>query len=271
MRIAHLTPPSAAYLVPDPAELPGHEDVTVENVMIRVEVPLATDPARLVLKDLVYVDSALQAVADGFDGIFVNTVADYGIDLIRGTVDVPAVGAGEASVAEAVSLAPTFGIVTVWPSSTQIYYDRVLAATGAADRCRSTRFVLEETELAGLGGGAGVMAAAHDPDSSVAARVLAVARDAVDRDGAESIVLGCSCMTRLTSYLAAELPVPVVDPRATGFAATVAAARAGRTSVEANPDTVARIRAAVDVWAGMGDSVTTAWADDCGDVCATVA
>lgn len=141
MRIAHLTPASAGYLIPGPEQCPP--GTTVENVFVRVEVPLATDPARLTLKDLVYVDAAVAAEAEGFDAIFVNTVADYGVGLIRGTVDVPTVGAGEAGIAAALAVAPTFSIVTVWPASTQIYYDRVFAATGTGDRCRSTRFVLD--------------------------------------------------------------------------------------------------------------------------------
>ncbi|GAA1518719.1 aspartate/glutamate racemase family protein [Nocardioides humi] len=266
MRIAHLTPPSATYLIPERSTWPA--DVTVEDVLVRVDVPLATDPARLTIKDLVYVDAAVTAERAGFDAIFVNTVADYGVDLIRGTTALPTAGAGESSIAAALSAAPSFGIVTVWPSSTQIYYDRVLAATGTAASCTGTRYVLEEPELGEHGGGAGAMAAAHDPGSPIAARVLATALRTVEEDGAASIVLGCSCMSRLTPMLREALDVPVVDPRHTGFEATVAAARAPRAEVAVNPDTTARIVAAVDVWQQLGDSVTSAWDEECGDACA---
>ncbi|TYL55506.1 hypothetical protein FXB39_04010 [Nocardioides sp. BGMRC 2183] len=265
MRIAHISPPSATYLSPEADQIPA--GVTVEDVLVRVEVPLATDPARLTMKDLVYLDAAITAEKGGFDSIFVNTVADYGVDLIRGTVDVPVTGAGEAGIAAALDRAPTFAIVTVWPSSTQIYYDRVLAATSTAGRCTSVRFVLEESELAEHGGGAGVMAAVDTPDSPTAERVLGVARRAV-ADGAASIVLGCSCMSRLTPSLQAALPVPVIDPRAAGFAASVAAVRTDQAPVIPNRDTVARVIAAVDVWAELGDSVAGGWAEECGDACA---
>lgn len=115
------------------------------------------------------------------------------------------------------------------------------------------------------------MAAVHDAGSSVAERVLQVARSAVEQDGADSIVLGCSCMTRLTEGLQSALDVPVIDPLLAGFAATQRAADAPREPLVVNQDTRDRIHAAVDVWAAMGDSTSTAWVDDCGDVCATVA
>lgn len=133
------------------------------------------------------------------------------------------------------------------------------------------RFVLDEQELSDMVGGPGVLQVVRDPATLVAERILAVARDAVENDGAESIVLGCSCMTKLTPMLQEALPVPVVDPRRAGFLAAIAAVDEPSRGVEVIPDTWARITAAVDVWAEMGDSITSAWADDCGDVCATVA
>ena len=45
---------------------------------------LATDPVRLVMKDLVHLKGALRAERGGFDVVFLNMVADDGIDLMRG-------------------------------------------------------------------------------------------------------------------------------------------------------------------------------------------
>jgi hypothetical protein len=83
--------------------------------------------------------------------------------------------------------------------------------------------------------------------------------------------------------------VPVVSPLSAGHQAAEraaradGAARAGRaaragvvTRPAPNPDTVARVLAAVDAMAPMGASVTSAWAapegvPECGDACAVIA
>lgn len=270
MRIANLTRPSSDYLIPpDWAVRPGS---TVDNVLVRVEVPLATDPLRLTLKDLVYVEAGLRAEADRYDAVFVNTVADYGVELLRASARVPVVGAGEAGIGAALDRAPSFAVVTVWPSSTQIYYDRVYAATGTATQCRSTRFVLDEEELPRLGGGEGVMASVREVSSPVAERVLRVARDAIEKDGAEAIVLGCTCMTALATPLGEQLPVPVIDPLSAGVMLAqerVAAGAPGLGGVSA--DSRDRVSAAVAAWEQMGASLPPGWGDHCGEVCATVA
>lgn len=273
MRIANITTPYATHLQPAAADIrPG---CSVVDVLTRVDVPLANDVIRLAMKDLVYVDAAVQAENAGCDAIFVNTVADYGLDLIRSAVSVPVSGAGEAGVRTAASIASRFSFVTVWPSSTKISYDRVLRATGTVDRCASVRYVLEEDELPGLGGGAAVMEAVTHEGSEIADRVLWSCEAAVG-DGAEAIVLGCTCMTALTPFLRSRLSVPVVDPLREGYMAAEAAARAGATtgvaaSAMATPDTLARVAAAVDAWSAMGASAPSHWADDCGTACAVVA
>lgn len=271
MRIANVTTPSADYLVPAPELV--REGNVVENLYVRCEIPLATDPVRLAIKDLVYLDAALRAEREGFDGIFVNTVADYGIDLMRAAVGIPVVGAGEAAIRAASTAASSFSIVTVWPSSTAMYYDRVLASTQSRSTLRSLRFVLDERELGPLGGGAGVMASVHESSSAVSERVLRVARDAVERDGAESIVLGCTCMTALAESMSQALAVVVVDPLSAGFLEIQAMDRVESSARVAgiSEDTAARVSGMVDLWEEMGGSVTSAWADDCGDVCAVVA
>ncbi len=271
MRLANLTTPMADYLVP-PAELID-EGVVVENVLLRVEIPLATEPVRLAMKDLVYLEGAMRAEREGYDGVLLNTVADYGIGLMRSVVGIPVVGAGEAAIRTALAIMSPFSIVTVWPRSTAVYYERILDDTASRDRLASVRFVLEEDELGPLGGGAGVMASVHEPTSSVADRVMRVARDAVDHDGARVIVLGCSCMTALAKPMERELGVPVIDPLEAGFLEVQRAARAadGRVVPAVEDDTAARIDAMVAAWEVMGESTRMVWVDDCGDVCATVA
>jgi allantoin racemase len=277
MRIANIVSPGAEYLQPDPAELaPG---VTSEVVVTRMDVPMASDPLRLALKDLVYVEAAVRAERAGCDAIFVNTVADYGLPLIRSAVSIPVAGAGESAIAEALGLGGTFAIVTVWPSSTRIYYDRVLRDTGSREQCHSIRYVLEEAELGQLGGGRDVMLQAGKRESSVADRVLRACKDAA-ATGASAVILGCTCMTGLVGWLRANLEVAVVSPLHTGIGSAQAAvadnaARGDTTLPGPAADSVARVLAAVGAMAPMGASVTSAWAataaePECGDTCAAI-
>jgi allantoin racemase len=244
-----------------------------------MDVPLASDPLRLALKDLVYVEAAVRAEAAGYDAIFVNTVADYGLELMRSAVSIPVAGAGEAAIAEAGGLGDTFAIVTVWPSSTQIYYDRVLRDTGSRERCRAIHYVLETEEVGQFGGGRAVMSQVERAGTAVAQRVLRGCQDAAT-DGADVVILGCTCMSGLVGWLRDNLEVPVVGPLRAGHRAAERAAREvgadGVARSAPNPDTVARVLAAVEAMAPMGASATSAWAaaagvPECGDACAIIA
>lgn len=276
-RVANIVSPGAEHLVPAPEDV--GPDVSSELVVTKMDVPLASDPLRLALKDLVYVEAAVRAEAAGYDAIFVNTVADYGLELMRSAVSIPVAGAGEAAIAEARDLGDTFAIVTVWPSSTQIYYDRVLRDAGAGDQCRAIHYVLEAAEVGQLGGGRAVMSQVEDAGTAVAERVLSGCQDA-EAAGAGSVILGCTCMNGLVGWLRDNLKIPVVSPLRAGHQAAERAARAagaaGGTRPAPNPDTVARVLAAVEAMAPMGASVTSAWAapasgPDCGDACAVIA
>jgi allantoin racemase len=273
VKIANIVSPGAEYLVPaadDIADGAGYE-----IVVTKVDVPIAVDPLRLALKDLVYAEAAVRAERSGCDAVFVNTVADYGVPLMRSAVDIPVRGAGEASIEAAAALGTNFSIVTVWPSSTRIYYDRVLRDAGATERCASIRYVLEETELGPLGGGRGVMAEVAQSGSAVAERVLHASKEAAASDHADVIILGCTCMAGLTEFLQRNLEVPVVNSLRAGYLAAQADAYNAHTGPTANPDTVARVIAAVDAMTPMGASTPQPWTNtatgDCGDICATIA
>jgi allantoin racemase len=193
-------------------------------------------------------------------------------------VSIPVVGAGEVGVRMAAEGGRPFAIVTVWPSTTQISYDRVLRDTGLAAQCRNIHYVLEEPELATLGGGRAVMDAVDQPGTEVAHRVRSSCIEA-EGAGAHAIVLGCTCMAALTSWLQEAVSIPVINPLREGHRAAEQAVRdvaAGTQAVRTpNPDSVARVLAAVAAMTPMGASLPDSWiapeaGADCGDVCATL-
>jgi Asp/Glu/hydantoin racemase len=223
MRLANIVSPGAEHLVP-PATVVGSGS-SVENVVLRADIPLAVDPLRLALKEIVYVEAAVRAESQGFDAVFVNTVADYGLALIASTLRIPVVGAGEASVDAAAGRGQSFSFVTVWPSSTKGHYERLLRATGAEERCVSIRYVTTESELPDLGGARGVMGAITSDVDPLADRVLEACVDAIKVDGADTIILGCTCMTGLSAFLEAALGQSIIDPLVEGCVAAELAAR----------------------------------------------
>jgi allantoin racemase len=269
LKIANLVTPGAEYQVPPNSYIAA--DASIVNILTRVEVRLANDPLRMAMRDLVYVEAALRAVEAGCDAIFVNTVGDFGVEMMRHAVSVPVVGAGEASYELASRNDEPFGLVTVWPSSTRGSYERILRRLGLLEQCTSIHFVLEETEIGSLGGGVGVMAAADDPGSAVAERVLASCRAAV-QDGAKSVVLGCTCMAGLAQFLQQNMDVEVINPLVVGYLKAEAEGRASSPGPAeiATQESIQRVQAAVQAWEAMGRYAPDVWEDDCGDTCAVL-
>jgi allantoin racemase len=272
MRIANIVSPGAEYLQPSAGDIAP--DAASQPVVIAMEIPMATDPLRLALKDLIYVEAAVRAERLGYDAVFVNTVADYGLPLMREAVSIPVVGAGEVGLRTAAEGGRPFAIVTVWPSITRPSYDRVLRDTGLAAQCREIRYVLEEPELATLGGGRAVMDAVDRPGTEVAHRVRRSCIQA-EAAGAQAIVLGCTCMAALTEWLQEAASIPVVNPLREGHRAAEQAVRtAGPKPHEPNPDSVARLLAAVAAMTPLGASFPANWVAtgdaECGDVCAVL-
>ncbi len=214
---------AAAVLPVHLAEL-GSDGVVPRLVNPRLSAFAATPYERLVV-DLGYVDAAQAAAAAGCDALFINSMADYGIDAMRAAVDIPVVGAGEAALRAGGLDGRRFAIVTVWPASMRFLYDERLRACGLESACVSIRHLSDEGELARLGAEDGVMARMHRSERPIVARLAAMCEDAVREDGAEAIVLGCTCMAPVGPAIAGACFVPVIESSRHGFLATVDAVR----------------------------------------------
>lgn len=228
----------------------------------RLSAFAATPYERLVV-DVGYVDAAEAAVAAGCDALFINSMADYGIDAMRAAVGVPVVGAGEAALREGGRDRRRFAIVTVWPRSMRFLYDERLRACGLEDRCVAVHHLSGEDELRRLGAEDGVMARMHRGEGGVVARLAELCARAVGEDGAECIVLGCTCMAPIGPAVAAACSVPVIESSRYGYQATVAALRdPGRGEVAKAPARSARVGLVpglVDAWfAASGASTAEA-------------
>ena len=175
------------------------------------------------LVDVGYVDACQKAAAEGADAIVINSFADYGIDAARAVVDVPVYGAGESALAEAADQG-LFGIVTVWPASMGFLYTERLRSLRLEARCVALHHVQNEDELERLADETGVMQRMARQESDII-RTLQASGEKLMQQGANSIVLGCTCMGPIGLELQKLARVPVIE----GSVAAVRAAIAGKS------------------------------------------
>jgi allantoin racemase len=143
------------------------------------------------------VPGVLKAIADGVDadGHVIACFGDPGLDAARELARGPVVGIAEAAMHAATLLGRGFSVVTT------------------LDRTRGRAWDLAHRYVA-PGACRGVYACdipVLDLDPSAVSRVIALARNALRRDGSDVIVLGCAGMADLGSAVSRAVGVPVID------------------------------------------------------------
>jgi len=138
------------------------------------------------------------------DAMVVDCMADPGVRAARELVDVPVVGAAEASMALATQLGQRLGIISILEN-------------GAAQTELQVRAMgVDSRVVAIVGIDVPVLALGQDPGLT-AAHLSVAARECVEDCGADVIVLGCTGMYMFAERLRADLDVPVVEPLAAAF------------------------------------------------------
>jgi len=270
MRIAVLGSGTDAKVLPAHLADLATSDATPVLVDPRLTAFALTPYERLVV-DLGYVDAAQTAERDGFDAVFIHSFADYGIAAARAALTIPVVGAGEATLLAAAAGGDRFAIVTVWPASMAHLYDERLRMLGLLDQCAAIHHVSPEAELARVGRGDGVMARMHRRENRIVAILLAACERSVREDGADCIVLGCTCMAPVGPALAAACGVPVLESSRVGYRATVDAARAASKRGPASDGRRDLVPSLVDAWVGASAAACAPAPQDGSDcpVCVT--
>lgn len=145
--------------------------------------------------------SALALVArhaSGCDAVVIGVSYDTGLRAARELLEVPVVGMTEAGLLTACMLGGSIGVVTFGRRVLPLYRE-VVAGYGLAARIAGWR-VLESTAAYGRG--------AHP---ELDREIVAAARDLVERDHAEVILLTGAVMAGVPARLQPDLPVPIVD------------------------------------------------------------
>jgi allantoin racemase len=134
---------------------------------------------------------------DKFDGFIVAGFSDVGVDAIKELIAKPVLGIAEASYHLASLISHRFTVLTGTKKWTPPKDDYV-RALGIESKIASFRSYSEWDE--------------NDSFEALKARLLNVARQAMNEDGAEAVVLGGGPLVGYGKILQAELGIPVIDP-----------------------------------------------------------
>jgi len=156
----------------------------------------------MLLMDWTVFQAGIDAEAEGYAAVVVDTVSDSGVRALRSRLTIPVVGPGEAAFHTAMMLGKTFTILTMWPQWFPLY-EKTLTEYRLWDRLASLRSIDTRPDVTELLAG---------KEEVIFAKLKAEAERAIEEDGADVIVLGSTTMHQSAAWLAGELPVPVINP-----------------------------------------------------------
>lgn len=186
------------------AQLPRERrrpDYEVTFVPVKNSCTWADSDYDLLILDYMIFEAALNAEAEGYDAVCIDTMTDSGLRALRSRLNIPVVGPAVASMHFACMLGHKFSIITMWDRWIPIY-KKHLDEYKLWDRCASLRHIGEVPNLEELLTG----------KEEIFKKLEAESWKAIKEDGADVIILGSTTMHQSQQYLAQRLPVPVLNP-----------------------------------------------------------
>ena len=177
----------------DPLRLPGGPDIeciTLSEGPFGIETQEHVESVTLPLRRTVVERTDV-------DAFVIACYSDPGITVCREATDKPVFGIQESGILAALSRGERFGVIALGPQSIKRHL-RYIRQLGLENRLAAERPLHMS------------VAAAEDADAYP--RVLQVARELVEKDAADVLLLGCAGMTRHRLPLEQDLAVPVIDP-----------------------------------------------------------
>lgn len=178
-------------------------DMTFDVEHLPAGTPVIESRLHLAINAPHVAEAARRAERDGFDGIFINDMDMCGLGAAREVVDIPVVGGYQPSAFTAMMIAERFSIVTVVDSV--VAMQREHAKTfGISQNLASVRAV-------------DIPVGALIDEQTAIDRVYEASLDAVRKDGAHAIILGCTSFIGVAAEVTRRLalagaPAPVIDP-----------------------------------------------------------
>lgn len=176
-----------------PLRLPGGPDIeciTLSEGPFGIETQEHVESVTLPLRRIV-------VERNDVDAFVIACYSDPGITVCREATSKPVFGIQESGVLAALSRGERFGVIALGPQSIKRHL-RYIRQLGLENRLAAER----PLNLS--------VAAAEEADAYP--RMLEVARELVENDGADVLLLGCAGMTRHRLPLEQALAVPVIDP-----------------------------------------------------------
>lgn len=150
-----------------------------------------------------HVLEVVASTAGQYDAYVIACFGDPALAACREIADVPVVGIAEAAFHMGALVAHKWSIVGLL-SRAEPFFEDLVGRYGFRERCASIRVVpLSVLEIT-------------SDFERTKELMLAAARDAIDRDGAEAILLGCAGLGPIDSWMGERLGVPVFDGVACG-------------------------------------------------------
>ena len=177
----------------DPLRLPGGPDIeciTLSEGPFGIETQEHVESVTLPLRRTVVERTDV-------DAFVIACYSDPGLTVCREATNKPVFGIQESGVLAALSRGERFGVIALGPQSIKRHL-RYIRQLGLENRLAAERPLHMS------------VAAAEDADAYP--RVLQVARELVEKDAADVLLLGCAGMTRHRLPLEQDLAVPVIDP-----------------------------------------------------------
>jgi allantoin racemase len=184
-----------------PAEVIGH-GFKPEFAAVGWGAALGDSYHDMMLMDFSVFQAGIGAEDEGYSAVVVDTVSDSGLRALRSRLSIPVLGPGECAFHMAMTLGKKFTVLTMWDEWFPLY-EKTLTEYGFWPRCASLRSIRTRPDLEDLLAG---------KEETIFAKLKDEAERAIAEDGADVIVLGSTTMHQSASWLAAHLPIPVINP-----------------------------------------------------------
>ena len=162
----------------------------------------------------------IEAEEAGYDGVFINCFGDPGLAAARERIRIPVFGGFMPAILFSFGLAERVGIISILPEVMPLIRE-VIEKNNFAERIVSVRYV-----------NTGVLDLELDGEDTLPQKLADEAIRAIEEDGMEALVLGCTAMVgvkeRVEELLAEKgHPIPVIEAAQTALVMLEANIRMG--------------------------------------------
>jgi allantoin racemase len=173
-----------------------------EFVAVKWGAALGDSYHDMLLMDFTVFQAGVKAEEEGYSAVVIDTVSDSGMRALRSRINIPVLGPGECAFQMAMMLGKRFTVLTMWDEWFPLY-EKTLTEYGYWDRVASLRSIDTRPDVTEL---------LEGKEDIIFDKLKAEAEAAMEEDGADVIVLGSTTMHQSASWLAANLPIPVINP-----------------------------------------------------------